>query len=1013
MKILKITFVVCLSFLVAINIFAQAPGAPYNWATQLGGTGATTGIFPGENVVVALKTDNQDNTFALLTYRGDLTLGGTTYTAPGSSSSALPYGVILIKYSSTGVFLWAAPLSDANKKFIRPNALAVDAEGNAIVGGEYLPTYASAGAPELDFGGGKTLTNSYQVVVAKYAAANGSCLFAKPFDITAPTRPTYLITLLDCDAANNIYFASNQQGGLIDEGSKLRKLDSNGELLWTVENEKSVQSQGGSVDLNGNIMIAFGLGTSSAQPASYRIGTVTFPVSLYGSGVTACFDSSGAVKWTKVFKNMVAARPIMDNNGNAYFVHPDNIENASNSPYSLLSYPGGGDYPIVKIDADGNLLKVKYRSYKNFNGMTNKLSINKTTGEVYLMGDYLASSGNAITHGDLVFSGVVNKRYIAILKYDTDLEEKGGHFGIASSSVITGFLTSTISDNNNIIVASHLSLSQTATIGATTFTGTKSKDAFLVSLQGNTITPPLFTKWKGINNNWNDAQNWDNGIPTADIKAQIPTGLSKYPTAFPTNPTVGIFEVQSGVTLTSLPSDLKVTALFRNNGSIALTLNNSSSAATFTGFGIDVEGTGTLSLIASGYAAFNWNTSYAIKQKLILNSNVVITLNSNMQANEIQLVGSAKIYTGTGSFQVKVLSNSPAALTGYDNTRYIYGTAGLYRAIATSGTYDFPVGDFNYYQPTKISFTDNTSVSYIVAKYASAAPTPASPPTSCAVNGEVITSYLTGLGTWTLTPNVAMSAGSYNIEITASASTGASADKIALIKRVNLSSPWTGAGNWVLTLKNTSSFPNTITAKLTGLTSFSDFAFGITTNPIPTTLPVNLTNFTAKAQNNSVLLTWQTSSEVNNGKFVIERSTDGQTFTSIAEVKGKGSKDTQANYYLVDNRPQKGFNYYRLKQVDFNGDFDYSQVEVVNMSLLGNAETLIYPNPANDYFNVFNAVGAVKQVQIFDLSGKKIMEVANPSSSIILPQSLLNGIYFVKIIMKNGEVANQKLQLKR
>lgn len=992
--------------IVGINsLYAQAPGAPYNWANQIKGTGETTGIFQGENVVVALQTDASDNTFALMTYRGNVTLGGTTYTAAtGTTSQALPYGVILIKYSSSGEFLWAAPLSDANKKFIRPNVLAVDAAGNAIVGAEYLPTYASGGSPELDFGGGKTLTNSYQVVLAKYAAADGSCLFVKPFDVTAPSRPTYLITLLGCDAASNIYFASNQQGGLIDEGSKLRKLDSNGDMVWTVENEKSVQCQGGSVDPNGNIMAGFGLGTSSQQPASYRIGTITFPISLYGSGVTACFDNTGVVKWTKVFKDIGAARPIMDNNGNGYFIHSSNIGTASNSPYNLLSDPGSGDYPIVKIDPDGNLLKVKYRSYKNFNNTaTNKLSINKATGEVYLIGDYVAYSGTAITHGDLVFSGTVNKRYVAILKYDTDLEEKGGHFGIASSSAATGFLTSTVSDNNNIITASYLPLSQTATIGAATFTGTKSKDAFLVSLPGSTITPPLFTKWKGITTTWNDVQNWDNGIPTADIKAQIPAGLSKYPTTFPANPTVGIFEVLPGVTLTAIPTDLKVTALFKNNGNITLTLSTA-----FNGFGIDLEGTGTLSITGTTFGTFTWNTGvYRIKQKLILNTQAGITLSSNMEANEIQLLGNSKIFTA--SYQVKVLSNSPTALIGFDNAKYIYGTGGLYRATATNGTYDFPLGDVSYYQPTKISFTDNTSVSYIVAKYANAAPTPVTPPTSCRVNGVVITGYLSGLGTWTFTPDVIMSAGSYDIETIASVTTSAAADRIALIKRTNSSSPWAGLGTWVLTVKNTSSFPNTVTAKLTGLTSFSDFTFGVAGNTIPNTpLPVKLTNFTAKADFNTTLLNWETASELNNDKFVIERSEDGNHFVQLGEVKGKGI----ASFYSYrDAAPANGYNYYRLKQVDFDGSFAYSEVKTVKFTLSEEAVKL-YPNPAANSFTIVGVAKSIAAVRLMDLLGRTVSSTYT-NHKVEIPNQLPNGIYLVKISYQDGTSNQQKIILKR
>lgn len=1006
----KFTLLLALWLLATAAVFAQ------DWAKNLGGTGTTDGTFPGENTVVATATDNADNVFALVVYRGTLTLGATTYTAPGNKNAYNPRGIVLVKYGSTGNVLWSVPLSNADGKFLDAYKLAVDANGDAVIGGEYQPAYANAMAPELDFGGGKTVTKDYQIIIAKYNGADGSCTFVKPFDKTTVTAveqnaPTRTLTVFGLDNATNIYLVTMQQGATINEGSTIRKLDPNGDVQWTVNNGVAVQINVGVVDGNGNMVVQAALGTSSVQPSQFDLATETYPYAYKGYNILASFDNSGALKWTKVFKNggaIFSQALDVDAAGNIYFIHGGNISDASNSPYGLLSDTGSGDYPIVKLNANGDLQKVVYRSYKNFNGAERRIAVNKATGEVYLYGIYSTYNNQPLIHGDLLHTGANNIGYLAILRYNSNLEETGGSFGINAAilGISNPLIHSTAS--GKLIISANIGMSGATTVGNTSLTGTKNKDAFITLMPSPTFIQGTTTTWLGGTTDWNSASNWSNGLPDANKKAVIPTGLSKYPTTFPATPTMGIFEVAQGVTLTALPADLKVTGKFINNGSIALT-NLNSGNYTFTGFGIDVDGTGTVSLTANGYGTFTWNTAYAIKQKLILNSNVLITLNSNMQANEIQLDGSTKIYTGT-SYQVRILSSLPNALTGFNSTRYIYGGGSLYRATATNGTYDFPLGDFNYYQPTKISFTNNTTVSNIVAKYASTAPTPTTLPATCKVNEVAITGYLSGLGVWTFTPNVAMSAGSYDIEIAASAYTSTAADKIALIKRANSFSDWAGLGHWVLTVINTSSFPNTVTAKLTGLTSFSDFAFGVAASTIPATLPVNLTQFTAKAQNNSVLLNWQTSMELNSDKFVVEHSTDGQNFTAIGEVKAKGTTGLSSAYNYRDVLPQSGWNYYKLMQVDNDGKTTELGIRTVNFGI-PTSDIKLFPNPATDYFSIAGNTSPVSKVILTDLSGKTVLEKVNPSAKVALP-NLPYGIYVLKVNYANGTVSKHKLSIK-
>ncbi len=113
-------------------------------------------------------------------------------------------------------------------------------------------------------------------------------------------------------------------------------------------------------------------------------------------------------------------------------------------------------------------------------------------------------------------------------------------------------------------------------------------------------------------------------------------------------------------------------------------------------------------------------------------------------------------------------------------------------------------------------------------------------------------------------------------------------------------------------------------------------------------VPVELTSFTAEAQKNGVSLNWVTATETNNSGFAIERKVEGNTWEQVGFVKGKGNTTERSYYQFVDGNLSIGKYSYRLKQIDFNGKFDYSSVtdaEVTapnDFSLEQN-----YPNPFN------------------------------------------------------------------
>ena len=95
-----------------------------------------------------------------------------------------------------------------------------------------------------------------------------------------------------------------------------------------------------------------------------------------------------------------------------------------------------------------------------------------------------------------------------------------------------------------------------------------------------------------------------------------------------------------------------------------------------------------------------------------------------------------------------------------------------------------------------------------------------------------------------------------------------------------------------------------------------------------TPLPVTLLNFEVDCENGFTVLNWSTASEINNDYFVIEKSTDAINFFPIATVQGNGNSNTVLSYTYTDETPNYATTYYRLKQVDFDGKFEYFNVVV-------------------------------------------------------------------------------------
>jgi hypothetical protein len=110
-------------------------------------------------------------------------------------------------------------------------------------------------------------------------------------------------------------------------------------------------------------------------------------------------------------------------------------------------------------------------------------------------------------------------------------------------------------------------------------------------------------------------------------------------------------------------------------------------------------------------------------------------------------------------------------------------------------------------------------------------------------------------------------------------------------------------------------------------------------------LPIELTSFTALRKEKSVMLEWETATEIDNDYMAVERSTNAKLFTEIGRKQGAGDSNSAIRYQLEDTAPLNGINYYRLRQVDFDGTTNYSKIISVNFKdNIGTPTIAIYPN---------------------------------------------------------------------
>jgi Secretion system C-terminal sorting domain len=199
-------------------------------------------------------------------------------------------------------------------------------------------------------------------------------------------------------------------------------------------------------------------------------------------------------------------------------------------------------------------------------------------------------------------------------------------------------------------------------------------------------------------------------------------------------------------------------------------------------------------------------------------------------------------------------------------------------------------------------------------------------------------------------------------------------------------------GGGVFRISSASSF-TTLTVSGPGAASGSMFSFISST-----ALPVELTSFevTPSDDENYVDLFWETENEVNNDKFILEKSSDYQNWNEVATIKGAGTSNETHSYNVRDIDPIVGISYYRLLQKDYDGLIRFKGVQAVNIDI---QTDFPFPNPANSMFNLTGDNLDSYSYELIDALGNTVIVPKIVTKKLVSfeTNNLANGFYYLHV----------------
>lgn len=427
-------------------------------------------------------------------------------------------------------------------------------------------------------------------------------------------------------------------------------------------------------------------------------------------------------------------------------------------------------------------------------------------------------------------------------------------------------------------------------------------------------------------------------------------------------------------------------SLFANNGTVKVMGNVTNNQAMTT------PNAGILEFVGTTAQTLDGSSEYYANDVLVNNANGV-TLNTPLKVD-----GNVTFYNGivnapNASQSMHFTANGTHSNAG--NTSHVLG----YVVKEGTGIFTYPVGDGTTYEPMDITLSANGSGMQVQYKTTDAGAGLFSTTGTDATPLAAVNHFEHWLATplSTATGSVTMYWNAHN--------------NIGIFNMSDLRVAHLTAGNWQNEGATTTSGTigaGTVTSN--NISTWSPFTLGSISMNSP--LPVTLLSFTGKKEATANVLNWETTQEINNAYFNVQRSTDARDFATIGKVEAKQLQIN--NYELRDEKPLVGYNYYRLQQVDIDGKITQSQTVVLNNS--SNEVVHVYPNPVNNNLSLEFLSDENQQIvlQILDATGHIVFQqehssVAGFNTLHINMAQLATGFYQLKVMNHSNVLHNQKV----
>lgn len=514
-----------------------------------------------------------------------------------------------------------------------------------------------------------------------------------------------------------------------------------------------------------------------------------------------------------------------------------------------------------------------------------------------------------------------------------------------------------------------------------------------------------------------NAENNPNGVPTLNITSGfVRCARLRYEDAEGDSPATIISGGELEIT-TAIQSDGADVDIFMSgglldiNGNLNMTggddmLTMSAGQLTLTGSWNNSGSTnlsgGTITLDGSSNQNITNVGGETMFNLVVNNTGTGITLNDPLTiTNSITFTDG--IVNNNGSDHL-IIANT-ASISGVSNASHVQGTV---QKVGNTA-FTFPIGDNGVYRPVGISAPANPSDVFTAGYYFE------SPGLLYSLLNLLNVNNVSTIEYWDLNRNV----GSSSVAVTLSWNTnsGDIGDLSDLLVAHWTGTEWESLGQASVT----GDFNNgTITSP--PVSSFSPFTLGSSSWSNP--LPVTWIDVSAAAEQRSARVSWSTATERNNAMFEVERSEDGEVFKRIGVVMSKatnqGNSKGRLDYAFVDESPVYGYNYYRIRQVDFNGENDLSKTVDAYFAHATSSEVqnvLCVYNKANNEIQLstsqtFNATNC--QVSIYNLSGSLVAQgraeqASNGMFKFKLTDSIPTGVYLVQYALGSENPAVCKI----